>query len=926
MKSFLVCALALSFSSQLFAQSTNQKDCSLLSGTVPLTIINKLQTAETISSSFANGMNSSISMSNNKILNVSTYGWGTYADATGTMVSGSISTQYAAPIRFVRNTFVADLSKAIQIGEQMGSSFNSGIKIPLSIFSQGAFVMSYDAMTRDMTISLQKKGEKTSTVIGKAIAYSLNMSDPRFFIVKNASGQLEKLDVKTGLRVPHFNLALDDLLKKGNYTGTFMPDGERLILAKDQSLTQNSSPGQLLDLVLVGASITELKGNFESSDRRILSLNNGEKVQFGAASSWKQSLMSTDYELVKNGQVMASLKTVSPNYYMTASNSFLFVTEMPSSAKYMISAEKIKCDLPLLETSSADQFVLPTIGGQQSCSGKQISAAEWDQVVGLTPEKVLAKSRVSKFEADYMLQRILRQESLSITDAGFIEMVAKSPIASEFNDLIVVLVQKYGTFVKYRNLNMLKIYPGAPTKLEGKMGQICFSDNIKTSISAAYKEIVLQKLKDDKARDPYSFNIQNLLFIKKYLGILSEQHKQDIAYDAGTLLAEATQIADHNLRDVFFSTLDWISTQKAREVLGLKATRLTDFIPSTQASYRNFVLGTDDIYGEGDLVSGASVRARGGFYYLAHPDSSFNNTGAFQKTYTWSLGGETFEADHVSTPRPLNFKMEPVAGPNKAELLDDKIFYGMVVVGANIQGADADSIKDNYLYYLESQGFTLYEDEEIPDALAYIKDRISGKEEKLDFFLKEAHSDGDYRNLFSISKKMFKVRAERQTGEISEIVDFVYHDNLYNPTFISNQDFSDWLKIRETEKLGGQLIYLNTSCSSYTKAAAELGTAASKNLVVVASATTVYTFTSDPDNNATHFLFDGMMKLKTFDEIAASLTGMKGEYIFPNQQRYQDMVTSKINAGFDTSTKIFRITADGDRKPFQIEQAINSGH
>ncbi|MGZ5280195.1 MAG: hypothetical protein ACXWC9_09645, partial [Pseudobdellovibrionaceae bacterium] len=347
---------------------------------------------------------------------------------------------------------------------------------------------------------------------------------------------------------------------------------------------------------------------------------------------------------------------------------------------------------------------------------------------------------------------------------------------------------------------------------------------------------------------------------------------------------------------------------------------------ATPTSYRNYVLGTDDVYGEGDLVSGTSIRARGGFYYLSQNSFVSMSSGAFTKTYTWSLGGETFEADHSSTPRPLNFTLEPVAGPNKAELLDDKIFYGMIVVGANIQGADADSIKENYLYYLEAQGFTLYEDEEIPDALAYIKDRISGRQEKLDFFLKEAHSDGDYRNLFSISKKMHKVRAERQTGDIAEIVDFVFHDNVYNPTFISNQDFADWLKIRETEKLGGQLIYLNTSCSSYTKAAAELGTAASKNLVVVASATTVYTFTSDPDDNATHYLFDGMMKLKTFEEIATSLAGKKGEYIFPHQQRYQEMVTSKINAGYDTSTKIFRITESGERKPFQIEQAINSGH
>ncbi|MGZ5280524.1 MAG: hypothetical protein ACXWC9_11300, partial [Pseudobdellovibrionaceae bacterium] len=560
----LVLALALSFSPQLFAQSTSQKDCSILSGVVPLTVINQLATADSVS--FPSS--SSFSMSNNKILNVSSYGWGSYADSTGTMVSGTVSIQYAAPIRLVRNTFVADLSKAIQVDAQYGTISHATYKIPLSIFPQGAFVMVHDSVTREMKIVLQKINEKSSTAIGKVIAYSANMSDPRFFIVRNSSGLFEKLDVKTGLRVPYFNLALEDLLKKGTYTGTFMPDGERLILSKDQMLSQNFAPGQPLDLVLVGATQTELKGSLEISDGSILSLSNGEKVKFGANANWKRSQTSGGFDLYQNGQVKASMKSGNHNFYMTSTDSFLLATEIPTSKMYMISAEKVKCDLPQLETSNSDQFVLPQIGGQQNCSGKQISVTEWDQLVGLTPEKVLAKNHISKFEADYMLQRMLRQESLSPADAAIIEMVAKSPIANEFNDLIVVLVQKYAASIKYRNLNMLRIYAGAPSKLEGKMSQFCYSDNIKPAISAAYKEIILQKLKDDKTLDPYNFNIQNLLFIKKYLGILSEEHKKDIAYDAGTLLAEATQASDHSLREVFFSTLDWISTQKAREVLG----------------------------------------------------------------------------------------------------------------------------------------------------------------------------------------------------------------------------------------------------------------------------------------------------------------------------------------------------------------------
>jgi hypothetical protein len=210
----------------------------------------------------------------------------------------------------------------------------------------------------------------------------------------------------------------------------------------------------------------------------------------------------------------------------------------------------------------------------------------------------------------------------------------------------------------------------------------------------------------------------------------------------------------------------------------------------------------------------------------------------------------------------------------------------------------------------------------IERALDYLKDGITGQKNKLDYFLKEAHSDGDYRNLFSINKKMFLVKAKLQHEDYLEEIDLLYHDDSYDAEFISNQLFGEWLKEREEKYNGGQFIYLNTSCSSYTKAAAEIGTAASKLLTVIASSTSVYTFSTSPDNSTFH-LFEGIRKMLPFADISKSISGLRGSYVFPKEDNYKKMVLDGINAGYMIQSKVYKLNESENRELYNIESVLN---
>lgn len=951
---------------QVPAADTNLESryCSIINATGELIALNKTEL-------LAGSKHHSLRLQNNKVAVISIHKEHPVNEDNITQTE-TYEYRYAAPVRLVRDNFVADFARSTLLGIEKQSTNQAEARMevtPLSFTKTGLFIMR--ELTRIVTTEtsgshaveilapslefIPKAGGKD--ILGDIVVRELNQYDPTMIVIKLANGKFQTVQLKTGTQTPFENQAVIDVLKLGFHGAVSRSTGAYIFFPKNftgqgwqEFYHYNPATDQVARKLRAQLDYTNMENpHFKTETGEILALQEG----FSWSNLWNADqnsvfgFQSMNLQLLKYGKRIGTPIQFTSMGLNTETNGSQFaqLRLYQDGKNYLISAAKINCAakpsqiLTTTETAtplaSGGPSVLQKIGGPSVCAVMKDDPETFDQHVGLTPALVLSKEVITEFEADYLLQRFLRQDSLSKQDKSAIELIVRNKVGLKFSNLIFLILAKFDLQKKYPGLKFLSLIQPTISSFSGNLAGICASPMIRTTLSGAFKEQIMARLKKEKELNPTSFNIQNLLFIKGYLPMLTEQHKADIASDSGTLLAEASVAYDSTLRNVFFSTLDWMATQNARQVLGLKFSQLTDFITSANlfnGHAEATILGTADILADDSFVQATTRRARGGFFtlnsYVSHYQNYNNGQGAFnpdQKTLRWYMDQKPFEVDLIKVTRPLEYTPTLVSEPNRDELLADKILYGMVVIGANIRGESLIGVKEHYLYYLETQGFEFHEEVIDEDSVAYIQDRIIGRNEKLDYFLKEAHSDGDHRNLFSLNKKMHRIRAERLGDSHKDIIDLIFHDDSYNPVFIANQDFGNWLKTRESEKNAGQFIYLNTSCSSYMKAAAELGTSASKNLVVIASADSVFTFSTN-ETNSTYHLFEGMLNLTPFDQIIERSKGLTGEYIFPHQEKYKDLVLSRINAGFDLISKIYRIAEDGTRTLFQIEQEINHVH
>ena len=842
--------------------------------------------------------------------------------------NGAAYTYFLMPLEETEgNNLKADFNKAIKSSTDFYGSENQVLDFnPLGItilepFGEGNYLYLFSYL-----------GVKEK--IGKVIVQEFGVKQQKF-VIQSDDGALYLYDAKLGLKIPYINQILKENIKNIISSAYFI-SYDRIIFStsKVEVCEACSFKINVIDknkLFVVNAKLSKNKDAIILASGESIKLDYKEiKDNEFSKNSWNVALQ--DISVIKNGKLFTVFKQKDSNYegnikVISISSERLFLKDTQDLLFYIINADLVQCDeeksstVSSLQSISSADYVKTQLKGQTACDGAESSVKSWDQMNHKIYDEVILKSELSFSDIDYLLQRMLRSTDLTSKDIQLLEKVFYSDLSEYFNDLLVLIIGKFKEDIRYRKLGLINRSLNKIKKIKGKLENICFSQDVRKVVSKSYKDSIMNKIKSISLQNSTqnALSLQKLLFIKPYLGILTDEDKNDIAMDTGTLIAEAIRNNDYNLRSVFFSTLDWFSTQKVKQLLNLKTFDLTDLVLTNNDTYIT-IIGTQELFSEGDFVNSDLKRNKGGFY--AFDPMYFYVYDEGVKTVSWSHKEENFEGVITKKKRIVQFTPTLADGPNKEEVLDDKVYHGLVAIGSNISKTLQDGMIKNYIYYLKQQNFTIEKEVEINDPLLFLKQGISGSKDKIDFLMKEAHSDGDYRNLFSINKKMFLVRAKLEHSDYTEIIDLFYHDGSYNPLYISNQEFANWLKIREDEKLGGQFLYLNTSCSSYTKAAQELGISASKNLVIVASSTTVSTF-SVSQTNSTYQLFDGIRKMMSFSEIAQTSKGLKGTYIFPKEEVYKTYVLNNISAGFQVTTKVFKVNEDGERVPYEIEQVLN---
>ncbi|MBL7688751.1 MAG: hypothetical protein JNJ49_12015 [Bdellovibrionaceae bacterium] len=414
----------------------------------------------------------------------------------------------------------------------------------------------------------------------------------------------------------------------------------------------------------------------------------------------------------------------------------------------------------------------------------------------------------------------------------------------------------------------------------------------------------------------------------KEIGTLLRSLKHELTNAQKETLAEAA--ADRlvisagdseSLNQVFSSKVYKFAESKTREALGLPFHDLTDVTVIREKSrLRVLQIGTNAFEG--------STRTLAGFHIKEVKDIDVSGlpVGTSKETVTWRYGTDAanYSADLELNREKLEHSLVPVApAPNYTEMWKKKNFRGVIIAGSNLGKGLTDTVVKNYVEYFTQQGFNFSDPVPNQNLATYLESKVSGSE-PMHYFVKEAHSDGDEKNLFRTSKTGRVLKGVRKDPRGVETIEIVFPDDSKETELISNQDFGRWMKGRDKAKMP-ELIYLNSSCWSKTKAIYEISAAATPKLINIPTSTSMVVF-NNTDKNAMYAAVHGVRNGKTYEEIrtamkadAGNASGKKNVFIFPDEESYRTNVTDVLRIPVDVKTKITKTQPGGKPIPYSIE-------
>lgn len=412
-------------------------------------------------------------------------------------------------------------------------------------------------------------------------------------------------------------------------------------------------------------------------------------------------------------------------------------------------------------------------------------------------------------------------------------------------------------------------------------------------------------------------------YFSQFTPFLLDSEKDEIADLIGDGASRYAVQRDYNLRSVFFSKVYQFAYQNARRLMGLPWREITDI--SQGSKYGNTIstslLGTSKISDKSTLIEA-------GFYMEPGPTFTYNPAGALEQTADapWSHSGNNYAAKLVGKAIPVesNWILQEPSIRYK-ELLSDRVLRGVVVAGANLGGQKA--TLDEYRSYFEDLGFTFEKPVAAENFSDYLKGKVTGPD-PMDYMIKEAHSDGDDKNLFRMSKQVAVVIGMKRTKDRTEVVELVYPTFDKGSELIPNALFGEWIRAREKSGIG-QLVYVNGSCWSHHKAAAELSAARSPVLVEIATTTMAFTFVNH-ERSALYNLLTALREGATFAQMRERMTASprykskkEDVYIFPDESEYGSLIAATLRTPFDLTISVFEAERSTGRMiPYHLDERI----
>lgn len=402
--------------------------------------------------------------------------------------------------------------------------------------------------------------------------------------------------------------------------------------------------------------------------------------------------------------------------------------------------------------------------------------------------------------------------------------------------------------------------------------------------------------------------------------VLSKAQKEKLAEDAADeLVISAGDSQD--LNQVFSSKVYKFAESKTRQALGLPFKDLTDVtVVRDQNELRLIQLGTEPFAGSTPTLAGFHSKLVKTIAVASIP------AGKSKETVSWTYGKDAsrFEANVVLRREQIDRPLVSTAkAPDYKEMWKGKVLRGVIVAGANLGSGLTDRVTKSYIEYYTKEGFVFGEAKVENNIADYLEKKVSG-DEPMHYFVKEAHSDGDEKNLFRMSTSGKILTGVRMVDGKREIVDIVFPGGDTSSTLISNQDFGRWMKARDKAKMP-ELVYLNSSCWSKSKAIYEISAAATPKLINIPTTTSMVVF-ANHEKNVMRAAVDGIRKGKTYEEIRSAMqndpgyqSGRKNVFIFPDQEAYNTNIVEVLRTPVDVDMNISKTKPGGKPTPYSIE-------
>lgn len=371
---------------------------------------------------------------------------------------------------------------------------------------------------------------------------------------------------------------------------------------------------------------------------------------------------------------------------------------------------------------------------------------------------------------------------------------------------------------------------------------------------------------------------------------------------------------------VFSSKIYYFSEYNFQRHFGLPSKDMTDFtVVRNNNQLRVLQLGRDAFPGAKESPSGVFVKELGSI-----PTDSIKSDSRTEK-YKWKYASKEYLGE-LSIDKIIfdESHMALNKSPDYKDMWKDKEFRGVVVAGSNL-GSITQSVMNEYLEYYMENGFTFEPTQENSDMLNYMKEKVQGKGQ-MDYFIKEAHSGGDEKTMFDIAKTGKIMVGAKQVGDRKEIVELIFPAKVGGENVsLHNEDFGAWA--REREKNGGsELLYLNTSCWSATKAVYEIPAAATKKLVNIPTTSMVTTFVNH-GGNIMRNLVEGVRTEKSYEGIRELLAnnpefkaGTGNKVIFPDENDYRTRIVDQLKTPISLNSKVLVKNSAGQYENYSIGQ------